>query len=243
MNSAPKTSLLSVIVPTMNEAHNVVPLAQQISDTLATVTPYEIIYVDDSTDDTPQVLAKLSEQNPATIRYLHRNHNTGLARAVVDGFAMARGDVLAVIDGDLQHPPCLLSTMFREIQSGADVVLPSRYTESEKSEGLNVIRQTISSGAKRLGNLFIPELRSITDPTGGYFMLRSAVIADKDLKPIGWKILVEVMALGNYDMVVEVPYEFSQRNADQSKMDLKASLQYLLHLISLEARRMRKDWQ
>jgi len=224
--------MLSVIVPTLNEPHNVEELSRRIASALTQIVPFEIIFVDDSADETPQVLKKLSDTY-AFVRYVHRQKNTGLAMAAVEGFGLAYGETLAVIDADLQHPPQLLAIMYREIEKGADIVLPSRYVESEQSEGLNFVRQIISSGAKRIGMIFVPALRQISDPTGGYFMFRSSVIAGKKLRPIGWKILVEVMALGNYSSVVEVPYEFQERYTGYSKMSFKVSMQYLFHIASL----------
>ena len=56
--------------------------------------------------------------------------------------------------------------------------------------------------------VMLPCLRKISDPTSGLFMFRREVIENADLQPIGWKIMVEVLAMGTYSKVVEIPYKF-----------------------------------
>lgn len=224
--------MLSIIVPTYNEKENLPLLLAQIDSAIKTATPYEVVVVDDSTDDTPILLASLAKTNE-NLRYLHREGKSGLASAVVCGFEMAKGDVLAVMDADLQHPPALLPRMYAIIEQGTDVVLPSRYIGGGGSEGLSPIRLLASKSAKMAGGLLLKSMRNISDPMSGFFMFRRAVIDGVTLRPTGWKILMEVLTMGNYSSVVEIPYAFDKRHAGESKLSLKVTIQYFLHILSL----------
>lgn len=226
------TMKLSIIVPTYNESLNVIALTEAIKATLKDDVPYEIVFVDDSTDNTPEVLNSLA-QSIAEVRYEHRVHERGLGTAVVRGFELATGDVLTVMDADLQHPPELLLRMLHEINAGADVVIPSRFIPGGDDGGLAVHRKIVSAVARYMGKLALKSIRKINDPTSGYFMFRKEVIQGKTLKPIGWKILIEVLVRGAAHRVVEIPYEFHPRNAGESKMSLTEQWNYLRHLFKL----------
>ena len=231
--------MLSVVVPTFNEKNNVEHLIRQIGEALTDVTPYEILFIDDSFDETPEVLERLCGIYKH-VHYLHRTGEKGLASAVVKGFSLARGNVLAVMDADLQHPPQLLVDMYLAIADGADIVLPSRYTQGGKDEGLNWFRKLASTTAKFVGKVMLPSLRKISDPTSGFFMLKRDVIVDAELHPLGWKILMEVLVMGKYKKVVELPYAFQKRVADESKISFKVTLQYFAHIFSLLLRSERE---
>ena len=231
--------MISIIVPTYNEKDNVKPLADLIGHAIGTITEYEILYVDDSTDETPEVLAELSEQD-SHVRYIHREGEKGLAAAVLLGFDEANGDILTVIDADLQHPPELLARMYEEIEKGADIVLPSRYIADGEKEGLNFIRSFVSISAKKVAQALLPPIKKISDPLGGYFMFRKSVVKGIELDPIGWKILLEILTLGTYERVVEIPYKFQKRNAGESKLNFKVSMDYFRHVLLLRKRRKQK---
>lgn len=223
--------MLSIVIPTFNERDNVFFIAERIHNVLKNET-YEIIFVDDSTDDTPQKLEKLANMDPH-VRYEHRVNERGLGTAVVHGFELAMGDIITVMDADLQHPPEMLVPMLSEIESGADIVIPSRFVSGGDDGGLNFIRKLISATARYLGKIMLKAIRPINDPTSGYFMFRQSVIKGVDLKPIGWKILIEVLVRGKYEKVTEIPYRFHARAAGESKMSLKEQWNYIRHLIGL----------
>lgn len=227
--------MLSIVVPCFNEKPNIEPLLREIDKALANVVEYETVFVDDSSDDTPALLAEIAQKDPR-VRYLHRENKGGLASAVVDGFALAKGDVIAVMDADLQHPPALLATLYEKIRDGADVALPSRYVDGGGSGGLSFLRMLASKSARLAAQIFLKSMRNVTDPMSGYFMLKQSVIDGVKLNPVGWKILMEVLVLGHYRTVVEIPYHFDKRFAGESKLSFKVTVQYFLHILSLVAR-------
>jgi dolichol-phosphate mannosyltransferase len=223
--------MLSIVIPTYNEKENVTAIAARIGRVNG-LGEYEIVFVDDSSDETPDYLKRLSQANKQ-VRYEHRVGISGLATAVVRGFAIAQGEVIAVMDADLQHPPELLPEMLGQIESGADIVIPSRFLTGGGDAGLNFFRKVISGTARNLGKILLRPLRKINDPTGGFFMFRKAIIVGADLQPIGWKILIEVLCKGKYRQVTEIPYHFESRVSGNSKMSFKEQWNYLCHLLRL----------
>lgn len=220
-----KMSKISIIVPSYNEKDNVENLVKQIGDSLKGLS-YEIVFVDDSTDETPEVLRAIMKENDH-VRMEHRTDEKGLATAVIRGFHIADGDYLAVMDADLQHPPAILRAMYTVMESGADFCIPSRFIPGGSDGGLNLYRKMVSGVARYIGKICLPSLRKITDPTSGLFMFRKEAIQHAELKPIGWKIMVEVLALGDYKSVVEIPYCFQARPAGESKLSSKVTMEYL----------------
>lgn len=223
--------MLSIIIPTFNERENVITITERIAEVMQN-RPYEIIFVDDSRDETPEILEKLARQNDR-VRYEHRVNERGLGTAVVRGFQLAKGDTITVMDADLQHPPEMLIPMINAIDSGCEIVIPSRFIPGGDDGGLNFVRKLISATARYIGKIMLKSVRSINDPTSGFFMFKSFVIEGADLKPIGWKILIEILAKGTYTNIIEIPYQFHARAAGESKMSLKEQWNYLEHLFTL----------
>jgi dolichol-phosphate mannosyltransferase len=226
--------LISVVIPTYNERDNLEPLVEAIHRALADEA-YEIVFIDDnSRDGTAELAEALAKKYP--VRVIVRRDERGLASAVVHGFARAKGEIVAVMDADLQHPPMVLRDMVRAARDGADLVIASRYVEGGSCEGWGLIRRIISKGAIFLAHLFLPRTRRIGDPMAGFFLLRKSVVDGVALKPAGYKILLEVLMLGRYDRAVEVPYSFRVREKGESKLKASTQIDYLKHLFSLMRR-------
>ena len=225
---------ISVVVPTYNESENVGNLVNQIDYALRGIE-YEVIFVDDSTDDTVDAIKAVMKEN-ANVRMEHRETEKGLATAVLKGFSLANGDYIAVMDADLQHPPKILRSMYAVMETGVDFCVPSRFIPGGSDGGLGPYRKLVSGVARYIGKIMLPSLRKITDPTSGLFMFRRAVIEGADLCPIGWKIMVEVLAMGTYKSVVEIPYKFQARPAGESKLSSKVTIEYLKQVAELTKR-------
>ena len=227
-------SKISVVVPTYNESENVGNLVNQIDYALRGIE-YEVIFVDDSTDDTVSAIQAVMKENP-NVSMEHRETEKGLATAVLKGFSLAKGDYIAVMDADLQHPPTILRSMYAVMETGVDFCIPSRFIPGGSDGGLGPYRKLVSGVARYIGKIMLPSLRKITDPTSGLFMFRRAVIDGADLRPIGWKIMVEVLAMGTYKSVVEIPYKFQARPAGESKLSSKVTVEYLKQVAELTKR-------
>ncbi len=233
-----KLDKLSIVVPTFNEAGNVETLAQRINKALFGID-YEIIFIDDSTDNTPEVLEALSLKD-SRIRYEHRVGETGLATAVIRGFHVADGELLACMDADLQHPPEILKPMYAAVESGFDFCIPSRFIPGGDDGGLAWYRKFVSWVARWIGKLALPCLRKVSDPTSGLFMFRKEAIENAKLDPVGWKIMIEVLAMSKYSSIVEIPYGFKDRTSGESKLSGKVTMQYLQQVAGLMSRAEKK---
>lgn len=225
---------LSIVIPTRNESNNVIALTERIADVLSGLTDYEIIFVDDSDDETPMIINSLQWRDNR-VRMIHREgvSRNGLAGAVIDGFKAAYGRYLVVMDADLQHPPEMLPNVLWSLQKGVDIVIPSRFIPGGSDGGLNAFRKFVSWSARTLGNLVLPQLRKVTDSTSGFFGINRFVLLGANLSPIGWKILIEILVKCHYKTVVEIPYKFQARHAGDSKMSMREQINYLVHLVKL----------
>lgn len=224
---------LSIIIPSYNEEDNVRNIVTRIEDAMQhTEITYDIWFVDDSTDSTTAILEQLSVTN-LRVHVHHRTAARGLASAVVEGFARAQGRCFIVMDADLQHPPELLPDIYANLQSGTDIVIPSRFVDGGSDGGLGPFRKFVSWTARVIGQFALQRLRKITDCTSGFFGLRRDVVDGARLDPIGWKILIEVLVKGKYKKVHELPYQFLARDAGESKMSLSEQWNYFMHILRL----------
>jgi len=228
------STALSLVIPAFRERENITPLVQRIGRALEGVD-YEILIVDDdSRDGTEELVAELSRHYP--LRLVIRRDKKGLASAVVDGFGLADARAIGVMDADLQHPPEILPSLLRALDGGADMAIGSRYVAGGGCEGWGLMRRVISRGAGFLAHLFLPSTRGIADPMSGYFMLRPQVIEGADLRPTGYKILLEVLVAGRPSRVAEIPFTFVTRTAGESKLRLSQQVDYLRQIASLMRR-------
>lgn len=103
---------LSVVVPCFNEQESLPRLVAVLEEELGAITEaYEVVLVDDgSRDETLRILREVSRTRPR-FRYLSLSRNFGKESAMLAGLSQARGDKVAIIDADLQHPPHLLAEM------------------------------------------------------------------------------------------------------------------------------------
>ncbi len=221
---------LSIIVPTYNEVESLPFLVDRIHNCLAGFD-YELVVVDDNSPDGTGALAEeLARQKP--IKVIHRKGKLGLASAVIEGFQQASGDIIGVIDADLQHPPEHIPEMFKAMGK-ADIVIASRYVKGGGTEGWTFMREFISRGARLIPHFLFAKIRYIKDPLSGFFLFRKKVIAGATLNPVGYKILLEILIKGNHADVVEVPYVFKGREMGVSNFNTTEQINYLKHIYRL----------
>lgn len=231
---------LTIIVPTYNEAPNVAELVRQVATAVDGLRA-EILFVDDSDDDTPDVVRAVAATAPVPVRLLHRTDGVGgLSGAVQEGLRDSRADWCLVMDGDLQHPPELIPVMLAEARGeGVDVVVASRYTGDGSSSGLaNVVRHAVSSSSTALTRAMFPRrLAECSDPMTGFFVVRRRSVDLARLRPRGFKILLEILARHRLS-VSEVPFVFGERHAGESKASFAQGLHFLQQLAALRFGRM-----
>jgi dolichol-phosphate mannosyltransferase len=226
--------MISLVIPTYNERDNIEPLVERLSRTFSG-RQYEILFVDDnSRDGTVDVAAKLAEQYP--VKVLVRTKERGLATAVLHGFKYAKGDIIGVMDADLQHPPEINAKLLEALDKGADIAIASRYIPGGGVPNWGLLRRIISKGAGTLAHVFLPSTRKVKDPMSGFYMFKREALGDIEFKPIGYKILLEMLVMGHFNNIVEVPFIFEDRSSGRSKMKARQQIDYLKHIISLMRR-------
>jgi dolichol-phosphate mannosyltransferase len=228
-------NMISIIVPTYNERDNILPLVERLSRTLAGQN-FEILIVDDSSKDgTIDTAAALADKYP--VKVLVRSNERGLATAVLHGLQYAKGDIIGVMDADLQHPPEINAALLQAIQNGADMAVASRYVPGGGCPNWGLTRRIISKGALTLAHIFLPSSRKVKDPMSGFFMFKREKIAGVVFNPIGYKILLEMLVMGKFEKVVEVPFIFEDRSSGRSKMKARQQIDYLRHIFNLMRRK------
>lgn len=229
----------TVLVPTYNEAGNVRELVHRLADACEGLD-VEVLFVDDSDDDTPDVIRQLQQEQAGTglpVRLLRRQGAAalgGLAGAVTAGLASTNATNVVVMDGDLQHPPGLVPVLVQQLVE-ADLVVASRYLGDGDSSGLSSSwRRAVSSSSTTLAKACFPRRvgRVCTDQMTGFFALRRSAVHLDRLRPRGFKILLEILT--RHDLVVsEVPFVFGERLDGSSKASWRNGLQFLHQMASL----------
>ncbi|MFE9728687.1 glycosyltransferase [Streptomyces sp. NPDC005794] len=234
-----KRTTVTVIIPTFNEAANVEELLRQLAAAVPAHLDCEALFVDDSSDDTPAAIERAALTCPFPVNVIHREvPEGGLSGAVVEGLKAATSEWIVVMDADLQHPPSLMPEL---VETGrrtqADLVVASRYAGGGSHAGLSGRYRVMVSRTSTLvtKGLFRSALRGISDPMSGFFAIRRGIVhAQADiLKPLGYKILLELAIRCRPRTVAEVPFSFQERYAGESKSTVREGLRFLAHLVSL----------
>lgn len=221
--------MLSIIVPTYNESKNIEELLSRIFTVLKpSYAQYEVIVVDDNSPDGTAAVAE-ALKSKFDLKVIRRQKKISLSSAVLNGFKVAGGDVLCVMDADLSHPPEALPLMLKEIQAGADVVIGSRCIPEGGATNWPWFRRFGSKLAQTLAK----PLTKINDNTSGFFMLKKSVVEAVDINPIGFKVLLEILVKGSYKSVKEVPIVFNDREGGKSKLGSRQVIEFFKQLAIL----------
>lgn len=232
---------VSVVIPTRDEASNITPLVERLMPPLRSIGVAEIIFVDDSDDDTPSKIRGAS--SPIRIQLIHRQRELrygGLGGAVLEGFKRANGTVIVVMDADLQHPPEMIPSLVAPIKAeDAEIVIASRFVEGGTSSGLSgPVRRLAAAATRVMAGYALPRIRHVSDPMSGYFAISRSVLKTGPIWSDGFKILLDVLAQGSWSAAVEVPYVFAEREAGESKASAAVAMAYLRQLWRIRKSRM-----
>ena len=233
----PETPVISLVVPTFNESANIGELLDRLTEALPADEPCEVIFVDDSTDDTPAVITEAARRSRLAVSVHHRERpEGGLGGAVALGLRHASAPWIVVMDADLQHPPALVPDLVTAGErAGADLVVATRYAGGGSRAGLDGgFRKLASGGSTALAKAVFPRrLRTVSDPMSGFFAVRTVSLDADVLRPLGYKILLELIVRCRLRRVTEVPYQFRDRFAGESKATFGEGLRFLHHLMVL----------
>ncbi|HEU5324018.1 MAG TPA: glycosyltransferase family 2 protein, partial [Methylomirabilota bacterium] len=239
---------ISVVIPTYNERHNVAPLVARLERSLAGIAA-EVIFVDDSDDGTEGEI--LRQHTSLPLRVIHRTpreRQGGLSTAVLRGVEVATGRYVCVMDGDLQHPPETIPQLYARAEAArADIVIASRNVAGGSNQGLDgPWRRFVSYVFGMVSRvLFYEKLRKVTDPLSGFLLVRRSALQGVTLRPVGYKISLEILIRAAGSHVEEVPYTFTEREAGDSKAKLGTGVTFLRHvgLLLIEVPEVGRFWK
>jgi polyisoprenyl-phosphate glycosyltransferase len=219
-----RLDLLSVVAPLHDEEDTVRELCRRIDAALAGV-PFELILVDDaSTDSTPEILDSLADEDPR-VRVLHLSRNFGHQAALTAGLEHARGDAVAMLDGDLQDPPELLPTMLGHWRSGSDVVSAVRTHRAGESRFKLTTARWFYRLLAKLSDL------DLTLDAGDFRLLdRRALDALLSMRERN-RFIRGMSAWVGYTQT-SVPYERDARHAGETKFTVRKMMRFSLDAIT-----------
>lgn len=211
--------MISVIIPTLNEALNVPLIIYEIRKINLKC---EIIFVDDnSIDNTVSIVEKYANKNIKLIKRLRKPRD--LSKSVILGIKKAKYRYIMVVDCDLQHNLNIVNSMQKIITSGKfDIVIGSRFLKEKYSGNLGYMRSLFSRLFIFLINLFLE--KKSTDPLSGFFMCDKKIILNyqKNFYLRGYKILFDILYNGNKTLKIkDFQINFKKRIHGKSKLGLK----------------------
>lgn len=222
----------AVIIPTFREKANIPELVERLRRILDGLA-WEVIFVDDDSPDGTAACARALAREDARIRVLQRIGRRGLSSACIEGMLASAAPFLAVMDADLQHDETLLPTMLEVLRrEPVDVVVGSRYVEGGGTGTWDLSRVRKSRFATRLAQAAIKV--PLRDPMSGFFALRADLLhrVVRRLSSIGFKILLDILASSPTSLKVkELPYEFRERTAGESKLDSRVAWDFVMLIL------------
>ena len=227
--------MISIIIPTFNEAKNIRSLINNLANLLNNLD-YEIIVVDDdSPDGTANEVNKLMEQNK-NIYLISRVGRYGLSSAIKEGLIFGKGEYLIVLDGDGQHDAnCILDLIKKIKETNSDMVIASRFLDSSEIKGLSEKRSFGSKLANIAARISLSSNYSnLTDYLSGCFCLKrkNTELFIRKIEINGFKFLYEILALSKGRLsIVEVPLLFKERNHGKSKLDLAIVWDFFISIL------------
>lgn len=227
---------VSVVIPTYRERDNLARLLPALFKVFADARlAGEIVVVDDNSGDgTDQLCRALGVAG--TSRLISRLDERGLATAVIRGLQEAQGEICVVMDADFSHPPEEVPVLVAAVRMGdCEMAVGSRYVSGgEVDKNWSLFRRINS----RVATLLARGLTDIADPMAGFFAIRKTVFQrTTELRPLGYKIALELIVRCDCRNVVEVPIQFRDRATGESKLSMRQQWLYLRHLGRLYAAR------
>lgn len=220
---------VTVVVPTYNERENLAPLARRVFGVLDPRDCELLIIDDDSPDDTAGAAAELASSFP--VRCIVRRGERGLATAVIAGLRAARGELVVVMDADLSHPPESVPSLLDALRDPqVQMAIGSRFVPGGRVDLHWPLHRRLNS---LLGRLLARPLTPVRDMMSGFFCVRRGELDLDSLRPVGYKIALELIVRHGWRNVVEIPITFSNRAAGETKLNVAEQVRYLRHLARL----------
>ncbi len=217
------STFVSVVTATLNERGNVAQLVERVHKAIGN-SPYEIVVVDDNSNDGTVDILEGIENSYSSLRILSNQKREGLLKSNLKGLKESRGKIKIVMDADLQHPPERIREMIKRLESGVDGVVMSRFVHGSLMNTRTAYRKSATSLAIAFCHLLVPQTRRFNDPISGFFAIGEEVTIpyEKLFNALGnqrgYKILIPIIANNSHRNIVEVPYRFESRHSGVSKI-------------------------
>ena len=195
--SSPRNKVaVSIVMPSYNERENIEPLISElaIQDQICHFAFRVIVVDDDSPDGTAEHIKQIDWRYQFRVDCIHRIGRNGLSSAVVEGALLADSEWIAVMDCDGQHDPLDLREMYLLATTRQlDLVIGSRFLETEELDTHRGLRAVISKAGNSIGRLVcgLP----LTDPLTGFFLIKRDLFlaAIPNIGRSGFKILLDIL--------------------------------------------------
>ena len=215
---------VSIIIPILNEKHNIKKIIKLIQKSLKTLV-YEIIFVDDNSLDGTFDLIKKNKNKKIT--FYVRKKKPDLTKACLLGIDKAKYNYVVIMDGDLQHHPKYIPKFLNAIKNEKiDIIVGVR--DFEKKNQLSLVRYFSSRLLIFIINTFLGYKTS--DPMSGYFLIKKNIFKKYRTKMYGkgYKILFDIIYTARDSLIIkDITIKFYKRFKDKSKMSIKI----LFHVI------------
>lgn len=221
---------LTVVVPTYNERNRLAELVEALFRSAADEgVRLAVVIVDDNSPDGTGALADDLARHHR-LKVIHRSGKLGLGTAVIEGTRASSTDIVGVMDADFSHPPTMVPRMYRVFcATGADMLVASRYIPGGSTPNWPWSRRLMSRAACLLARPLSP----IRDATSGFFMMRRSIVEPVSIRAGGFKICLELLLRGSPERLVEMPFQFEDRQSGESKMSAREVWGYLVQLKAL----------
>ena len=223
----------SVILPTLNEKGHILKLIEEISNIFEiNKINYEIIVVDDNSDDgTYEIVENFKKNNAYVKTILRKNKKKSLPSSLNDGISLSKYENLIWMDADFQHPPKYIKN-FIEKSKNFDVIISSRFLEgSERYFNNNVLKKEINENQSYFFNKLCRILlfRDITDYTSGYICIKKKFFNNYYLQGYYGDYFVNMIVKLKIKKakIIEIPFEDAVRASGNSKTLVTINFKYI----------------
>lgn len=216
---------VSIVVPGLNESESLPELASRVQQSIGASENYELIFVDDgSTDDSWAVISRLHEEN-RHVRGLRLRTNFGKAMALSAGFREARGQIIMMMDADLQDDPSDIPSFLEKVRSGYDIVVGWKVNRKDPLSR-RIASKIFNGTVKMLTKV------QLHDMNCGFKAYHRDVI---ETIPIYGDLFrfIPVLAQADGFRVIEVPVKHHPRAHGRSRYGLERILRGFFDLLSV----------
>jgi len=219
----------SIVLPARNEVANIAPMVAALREVMAPLGRFEIIYVDDGSDDGTLTVLREAAAADTSVRYLSLTRNFGHEAALRAGLCHARGRAVIVMDADLEHPPAVIPDLVKEWRRGFKIVTAQRV-------GYEMKVPWLKRATSRLYYRVLDTLGDIhIEPGSANFMLLDRVVVDAVNRIEDQDLFLRGVVRWLGYPLISVPFRQSLRQHGDSKYSLPRMIELAVTGIALHS--------